>query len=310
VTSPAALRQAVDELAVEARCASWGVSLVEPLVEEHRLLLGWIQSGRHGSCTYLERRADILLSPDHPGFLDGARSIIMISLSIVRPDPPPGSLGAIVARHARGPDYHEVVAGRLRSILSGLKVRAAGLHGRVFVDTAPVMEKVWAQRAGLGWIGRNGLLVQTGLGSFTVLGGIAIDAEVEPDRPAVDGCGDCRKCVDACPASAITGDRLVDVRACLSRLTSEADVPPGADLSGRLAGRSAFGCDLCQEACPHNDALASGDPGFEPLPFMRQMSAQEFLALDEKRAGALVEETAIADTGAARFRQNLAAALR
>jgi len=178
------------------------------------------------------------------------------------PDPPPGSLGAIVARHARGPDYHEVVAGRLRSILSGLKVRAAGLHGRVFVDTAPVMEKVWAQRAGLGWIGRNGLLVQTGLGSFTVLGGIAIDAEVEPDRPAVDGCGDCRKCVDACPASAITGDRLVDVRACLSRLTSEADVPPGADLSGRLAGRSAFGCDLCQEACPV-DALSMDNGGAE-----------------------------------------------
>ncbi len=310
MSSAASLRRAVDELAAEARCASWGVSRVVPLVEEHRRLLGWIRSGRHGSCSYLERRADILRCPDHPDFLDGARSIIMISLSIVRPDPPPGSLAAIVARHARGPDYHEVVAVRLRSILSGIRAREAGVHGRVFVDTAPVMEKVWAQRAGLGWIGRNGLLVQPGLGSFTVLGGIAIDAEVEPDRPAEDRCGDCRECLDACPASAITGDRLVDVRACLSRLTSEADVPPGADLSGRLAGGSAFGCDLCQEACPHNDGLASGDPGFEPLPFMRRMSPRQFLDLDETRAAALVEGTAIAGTGVARFRQNLEAALR
>jgi epoxyqueuosine reductase len=305
VNPPAALRQAVGELATEARCASWGVAAVAPLVQEHRRLLGWIASGRHGRCTYLERRADILLSPDHPDFLDGARSVIMISLSFVRPDPPTGSLGARVARHARGRDYHEVVAGRLRSMLAGLRARAGGLHGRVFVDTAPVMEKVWARRAGLGWIGRNGLLVQPGLGSFTVLGGIAVDVEIEPGEPAPDGCGDCRACVEACPVGAIAGDRLVDARACLSALNTMRD----ADPSGRLAGRTAFGCDLCQEACPHNDALPPGDPGFDPLPFMSEMSAREFLALGRERAGALLGDTAMTSAGAARFMRNLEASL-
>ena len=308
MTSPAGLRQVVAELADEVRCASWGVAGVEPLVEEHRLLLDWIRGGRHGTCTYLERRADILLSPDHPDFLDGARSIVLLSLSIQRPEPPAGSLGAAVARHARGPDYHEVVARRLRSILSGLGRRAPGLHGRVFVDTAPVMEKVWAQRAGLGWIGRNGLLVQPGLGSFTVLGGIAVDAEVEPDGPAADGCGDCTECVEACPVGAISGDRLVDVRACLSRLTSERTAPPAGRLE-QLAGRSAYGCDLCQEACPYNASPGEGDPAFDPLPFMSEMSVRQFLGLQEVRAWALLEGTAIAGTGVDRFRQNLAATL-
>jgi len=305
VTSPAALRQAVGELAAEARCASWGVARVAPLVREHRRLLDWIASGRHGPCTYLERRADILLSPDHPDFLAGARSVIMISLSFVSPDPPPGSLGARVARHARGPDYHEVVARRLRSMLSGLRARSGGLHGRVFVDTAPVMEKVWAQRAGLGWIGRNGLLVQPGLGSLTVLGGIVVDAGIEPDEPALDGCGDCRACVDACPAGALAGDRLVDCRACLSALTTTGDVDP----SSLLAGRAAFGCDLCQEACPHDDALPPGDPEFDPLPFMREMSAREFLGLGQERAGALLRDTSLTSDGAARFMRNLEASL-
>jgi epoxyqueuosine reductase len=305
VSSPAALRQAVDELATEARFASWGVSRVTPLVEEHRRLRSWIDSGRHGRCTYLERRQHILLSPDHPDFLDGARSVVMVSLSFVMTDPPRGSLGAHVARHARGPDYHEVVAGRLRSMLSGLGSRAGGVHGRVFVDTAPVMEKVWAQRAGLGWIGRNGLLLQPGLGSFTVLGGIAVDAAIEPDVPGEDGCGQCRACIDACPTGAITGDRLVDVRACLSAQTTVPDVEP----SDRLAGRSAFGCDLCQEACPLNEALPAGDPGFETLPFMLEMSPRQFLAIDEERAAALLEDTALTSAGVARFRKNLAAVL-
>jgi epoxyqueuosine reductase len=305
VTSPAALRQAVGDLAAGERCASWGVATVAPLVQEHSRLLEWIASGRHGRCTYLERRADILLSPDHPDFLEGARSVIMISLSFVRPDPAPGRLGARVARHARGPDYHEVVARPLRSLLSGLRSRVRGLHGRVFVDTAPVMEKVWAQRAGLGWIGRNGLLVQPGLGSLTMLGGIVVDVEIEPDEPAPDGCGDCRACVDACPVGAIADDRLVDARACLSALTTM----PDGDPSGHLAGRTAFGCDLCQEACPHNDGLPPGDPVFDPLPFMRQMSPRQFLALGKERAGELIEETALTSAGVACFMRNLAASL-
>lgn len=307
---PGRLRGLLDEMLRGAGFASWGVARARPLEREHDLLLGWIHEGLHGNLAYMPRRADILRDPSHPSFLSSARSIVMVSLPVTSPDPRTGSLASLVARHARGEDYHRVVARRLRPVLGKLKAMVEGLNGRVFVDTAPVMEKAWAQRAGLGWIGRNGLLVQPRLGSFTVLGGMALTVDVEPDSPAQDGCGDCRDCVDACPVGALRDDRLVDARLCLSCLTVERTAELDAGSARTLRGRAAFGCDLCQLACPHNASPPEGPAEFHPRAILQALGPREFLRLDAGSAGWVLGRTAMQRLGARRFRENVAASLR
>lgn len=306
---PSQLRRLLQEAIAWQGFSSWGVARAEPLPEAHARLREWIASGRHGFLGYMERSAHLRAGPGGPDFLPGARSVVMVSLAFSRPDPPPPSLGRLVARHARGLDYHDVVGARLRAVLSRLEREVGDLHGRVFVDSAPVMEKPWAQRAGLGWIGLNGLLVQPGLGTWCVLGGIAIDGDIEPDASASDGCGDCRACVDACPVGALSGDRLVDVRRCLSGITVERRGPLDREQARSLSGRMAFGCDLCQEACPHNAVPPAGDADFEPLRFMKGMTGRDFLGLDAVRAGRLLEGTSLARAGAERFKESIEAAL-
>jgi len=287
----------------------WGAAEASPLGEEHERLLGWIRDGRSGSLAYMRERSEILRDPGHPSFLEGARSVVMAALPFATADPPVRSLASRVARHARGRDYHLVLGERLGRVLSDLRAVFPGLRGRVFVDSAPVMEKAWAQRAGLGWIGRSGLLVQPGLGTWFVLGGIAIDVPLDPGSPCPDGCGECRACIDACPASAIGEDRLVDARLCLSAVTIERRSHLTADRARLLGGRSAFGCDLCQEACPFNASPPRPDPGLEPLPSMIETTDAGFLALDPVAREALLAPTAIARTGAERLAECLAASI-
>jgi epoxyqueuosine reductase len=171
------------------------------------------------------------------------------------------------------------------------------------------MEKAWAQRAGLGWIGRNGLLVQRGRGSFSVLGGLALTVDVEPDEPARDGCGECTACIDACPVGAIGDDRLVDARRCLSCLTIERRGELDVQSAGRLEGRQVFGCDLCQLACPHNERPTEGPPELDPRPLLAALTPREYLQLDEPGAGWVLRGTALERTGARVLKENVRAAL-
>jgi epoxyqueuosine reductase len=302
------LRRHLDDLLGEQGFASWGVAAAGPLEREHETLLGWIASGRHGPLEYMRALGPVLRDPSHERFLPGARTVVVASLSFPAGDPPAGSLARLLARHARGRDYHEVVGERLARVLDSLGRSEPGLRGRVFVDAAPVMEKAWARRAGLGWIGKNGLLVREGLGSTFVLGGIALTGEMEPDEPAADRCGDCSACVDACPTGALAGDRLVDARRCLACITVEGRGTLTEADAALVAGRLAFGCDLCQEACPYNASPPPGDPGLAPERFALEMSPREFLSLPGDEARSLLEGTAMARAGVERLRSALAAA--
>ncbi len=302
----------VDQLRALARdlgFASMGVARACALDREHDALVAWLASGRHGPLGYMSRRQGVLRDPACQSFCEGARSIVMVSLPVTRLAPRPGSAASIVARHARGLDYHEVVASRLRNLMAGLRRLDPGLRGRVFVDTAPVMEKAWAQRAGLGFIGRNGLLVQPGLGSFTVLGGLAVTTDLVPGEPSPDGCGDCRACVDACPVGAIAGDRRVDARLCLSCLTVERREPLALSEASLLAGRAAFGCDLCQLACPYNADPPMGPVDFDPLPALGSLDAADLLSMDDASLASLIAPTAMHAAGPERLRESFAASL-
>ena len=231
--------------------AACGAARAEPLAEEAARLAAWVERGFNADMGYLARNIDIRKDPSHERFFSGARTLVMAALPYAHAAPPASSLAASLAAYARGRDYHRVVREKLDKLVSQVEGRGGAVQSRIFVDSAPVMEKAWARRCGLGWIGKNGLVVTPQAGSLVVLGGFVTTLELEPDVPAADACGDCDACVRACPTGAIRSDRTLDAALCLSYLTTQLGLSDDEDLARRLAGRSLFGCDLCQEACPH-----------------------------------------------------------
>lgn len=216
-------------------------------------LVAWLDEGKHGSMSWLANNVDE--RADASRLLDGARSIIMVAdLYALGPDTaplPPGH--GRIARYARGEDYHGVIKKRLHALCDGLRAAHPGAEFRAFVDTAPVLEREHALRAGLGWIGKHTLLINPALGSWMLLGGILTTLDLAPpviQRAIEDHCGTCTRCIDACPTKAIT-PYGVDARRCISYLTIEHREAIPEEFHTAI-GDNLFGCDICQEVCPHN----------------------------------------------------------
>jgi epoxyqueuosine reductase len=250
------------------------------LADEEGHFLRWLGAGHHGELTYLARR--VAERRDPRVLLPGARTVVVLSTACwhERPEPGPGLRGK-VARYAWGRDYHRVHKKRLRLLQKWLITRVKGARVYAEVDTGPVLEKVWAERAGLGWIGKNGNLVTRHRSSWCLLGAIVTDVELPPDRPHPNLCGRCERCLRACPTGAIVSAGVVDARLCLSSHNIERRGPIPENLRSRL-GRWLFGCDDCQEVCPWNRfATEAGDPAFAPRPEQAHPDLREILALDE-----------------------------
>ncbi|MGA7991026.1 MAG: tRNA epoxyqueuosine(34) reductase QueG, partial [Thermoanaerobaculia bacterium] len=234
----------------------------------------WLSEGRHGEMAYLERDAAARMRFD--SILPFAKSVIAVARTV------PGTGAGNVAAYARGEDYHRTLRRHLKGVIDDLRPFAPdGSHFRVCVDTAPLLEREVAVRAGLGFIGKNGMLIVPGVGSHVVLGEILTDvalaASVAPFADGADRCGSCTACLEACPTQAFVAPRILDATKCLSYLTIEKRGPlsPGEEtaLSGRL-----FGCDDCQDACPFNAALDPAGPARGPA---ASLDPEEILALDE-----------------------------
>ncbi len=232
-------------------------------------LRAWLAAGMHGSMAWLAKHTDLRTDPAR--LLDGARSIVMVAdLYASRadtgggPSEPGGGPGrGRVARYARGDDYHKTMKKRLHRVCDALRAEHPGAGFRAFVDTAPVPERELAARAGLGWIGKHTLLIHPRLGSWLLLGGFLTTLELEPAaRAEPDHCGSCTRCIDACPTGAITPYR-VDARRCVSYLTIERREPIDPALHKGI-GDWIFGCDICQEVCPHNTPRP-GEDRFPPV---------------------------------------------
>ena len=222
----------------------------------------WLAEGMHGSMAWLAEHTDLRTNPAR--LLDGARSVVMVAdLYASRADTgfEPIELGrGRVARYARGEDYHKTMKKRLHRVCDTLRAEHPGARFRAFVDTAPVPERELAARAGLGWIGKHTLLIHPRLGSWLLLGGFLTTLDLEPAAgPEPDHCGSCTRCIDACPTAAITPYR-VDARRCISYLTIERREPIDPALRPAI-GDNLFGCDICQDICPHNSAK---DPASTP----------------------------------------------
>ncbi len=240
---------------------------------EHRVEFDrWLAQGKHGSMGYLERHADLRADPRR--VLAGARSILLVADQYARRgerDPDLPSAHGRIARYARGRDYHRVMKRRLHALADALRPRYPGAEFRAFVDTAPILEREHAARAGLGWIGKHTLLIHPARGSWLLLGGILSTADLrpsDPPRPFPDHCGTCTRCIDACPTRAIT-PYSVDASRCIAYLTIERRAPIDPEFFPAI-GPLIFGCDICQEVCPHNsgrsDTFDAGEPAPEYAP--------------------------------------------
>lgn len=268
------LKEQLAGLALELGFARFGVARAAPLERDGDALRRWIAAGHHASMRWMERSCEVRCDPTREGMLPSAKSVIALAYPYARATEGAGP----VARYARGRDYHNVLGRKAKKIASA--IRTAGHHARASVDTMPVLERAWAQRAGLGFIGKNCCLIVPGLGSHVLLAAIVTSAVLEPDAPMPERCGSCRLCLDACPTSAFVRERELDARRCISYLTIEHEGSIDEALREPM-GRHLFGCDDCQDVCPFN-RTAPADPALTTA-FASSLDrdAQSILSMDE-----------------------------
>ena len=242
----------------------------------------WLADGYAGQMRYFADRLDAYRHPDR--LLDGAKSILMLAMNYRTAEPVEAGAGqARVSRYAWGADYHEVIRRRLHKLADFHRrlTPAAGVRG--VVDTAPLLERQFGQLAGLGWIGKNTMLINQRFGSWLFLAALLTTEEMAYDQPSVaDRCGSCRACLDACPTGALVEPHRLDARKCISYLTIELRGPIPAEFRA-ACGNRLFGCDACQEACPWNRRTpATAESAFQPGPGMNPVQLAELVALDEE----------------------------
>ena len=263
-----------------------GVSKALRLDQEARRLEQWLEMGLHGSMSWMENHFEKRIDPTR--LVDGAMTVVSVIDSYYQPDdhhPVRPSVGRI-SRYAWGDDYHAVMKEKLFLLYEWLRAKVGELNGRVFVDSAPVMDKVWAERSGLGWIGKNTNLISRTAGSFFFIGEMIIDYPIEPDGRGTDHCGTCTRCIDACPTDALFQPYAIDANRCISYLTiehREDDIPPQL---GSKFGGWIFGCDICQDVCPWNKyARSATDLRYYPRDGMVDTELRDWteINLDEFR---------------------------
>jgi epoxyqueuosine reductase len=286
-----------------------GIARVEALGPEGLRLRAWLEAGRAGEMRYMERSAATRIDPRRPGMLPSARSIVVLAAAITRPPEPEGPAPGRIARYARGRDYHNVLGKRAKRLARWL--RTLGHEARSATDQMPIFERAWAERAGLGFVGKNCCLIVPGLGSHVLLASVLTSAELETDAPGEPRCGTCRLCLDACPTGAFTGPGELDARRCISYLTIEQAGPVPEELRTAIGDRL-FGCDDCQDICPWTRVPT---PSVEAtLPFATDprwsgLGAADLLALDEAGFLRLTEATPLRRPGRAGLARNAALVL-
>jgi len=278
-----------------------GICHPEYSPSDHNKLLNWLDAGYHGEMSYMERnprlRSDLRL------FMEDVQSVVSVGINYYKEtnyrDNKP-----YISIYARGKPYQNVVRDKLQELLGYIKRLRPEADGKIAVDTSPTFDKLWAEKAGLGWRGKNTLLVNKEFGSFIFLGELFLNIDIEPDEAESDHCADCRKCLDICPTGALEVPHLLNATKCISYLTIEADNSPSDDR--KLIGNHIFGCDLCQIVCPYNkNAQSTGIPEFQSSDSYA-MEIDKWINLTEKEFQSRYLGTILGEYGFIRCTKNAA----
>ena len=281
-----------------------GIAKAEFLDEEAPRLETWLKKGMQGEMHYMENYFDKRLDPRL--LVENARSVISLGLNyytdLVQSDPSAPK----ISKYAYGADYHQVIKSKLKVLLDVINEKIGEVNGRAFVDSAPVLDKAWAKRSGLGWIGKNTNLINTKKGSFFFLCELIVDIELEYDAPSTaDHCGTCTRCIDACPTEAIVAPYVVDGSRCISYLTIELKEQLPAEFKGKMDNWM-FGCDVCQDVCPWNRfSVLNREPAFEPHPDLLQMSKSDWQDISEDVFQKVFKNSAVKRTKFTGLKRNI-----
>ncbi len=266
----------IKQKALELGFSAVGISKAKFLDNESQLLQEWLNNGFHGEMNYMENNFEKRTDPGK--LVKGAKSIISVLLNYY-PEKLQKDNTYKISKYAYGKDYHFVIKEKLYDLLEFIQIEIGDVSGRTFVDSAPVMDKVWAAKSGLGWIGKNTNLISKEFGSFVFIGELIIDLELKYDKSIKDYCGTCTKCIDACPTNALSPYRL-DARKCISYLTIEKKEDLPEEMKGTWKDWI-FGCDICQDVCPWNSKLKPhNEEVFNLSDELKNLSKTEWLKLD------------------------------
>ena len=283
-------------------CAILPVSFLK---EEKDRFTSWLNDGMHGEMGYMARNVGKRLDPGQ--LFENGKTIIVVLQNYYPKTTQADDVAPVVSKYAYGIDYHFVLKEKLKRLLTFIDNKIAPCSGRPFVDSAPVLERAWARRAGLGWIGKHSNLISLEHGSFFFIGELIIDIELPYDnpKPVTDHCGRCTKCIDACPTKAIVADRVVDARKCISYQTIEVRGELDKSLEGQFENR-VFGCDICQDVCPWNlKSEPHNEPAFEPHPKLLELKKEDWENMDRPLFNELFMNSAVKRAGFSGLKRNL-----
>ena len=270
---------------------SCGIAKAGFLSEEAPKLEQWLQEGRHGKMTYMENHFDKRLDPTL--LVPGAKSVVSLLLNYHSEEKQSDPEAPKISTYAYGQDYHTVIKEKLTQLMFYLREEIGEIEGRVFVDSAPVMDKAWASRAGLGWVGKNTNLISKQVGSFFFIAELIIDLDLEYDLPVADHCGSCTACIDSCPTEALIAPYQIDGSKCISYATIELKESIPETFKDKMEGW-AFGCDICQTVCPWNRfATPHQETAFMPKKEVLELSSKDWQELTEETFKKVFQKSAV-----------------
>jgi epoxyqueuosine reductase len=281
-----------------------GIAKAEFLEEEAPILEQWLKEGRHGKMSWMENYFDKRLDPRL--LVEGAKSVISLAYNYF----PEKKIhyrdeDLKISKYAYGEDYHNVLKKKLKTFIAKIREEIGEINGRAFVDSAPVMDKIWAKKSGIAWQGKHTNMIARKDGSFFFIAEIISDLELLTDSPVKDYCGNCTLCIDACPTDAIFEPYKLDASKCISYLTIELKENIPSEFSGKTENWI-FGCDICQDVCPWNKrAKAHNEPAFKPLDILENMQKKDWEELTEETFGKLFPKSAVKRTKYEGLKRNI-----